>query len=373
MRHWRHVREKQYLFYGFGLIVFFLLPTLLGLIPGIPLGYTLYLISLGLIYAIAAIGLNLLFGYAGQFSLGHAGFFAIGAYTSALLTSRLNVPFVVAFVGAGFFAAIIGFMLGLPALRIRGIYLAVTTLGFGVAVPQFIVWQESWTGGSMGLHNLPLAAIPVGPNNSIVFRTDQDYYYLALSVLILLTILARNIIHSDTGRAFISIRDSELAARAMGVNLVRYKTTAFALSAFYAGLAGSLYAHLLHGISPEDFTVFLSVDFVTMIVLGGLGSVSGPLIGAFLLVLLQNSLTRLPLLSEFKNLYIVALGAILILIVIFLPQGIVGGWQKLRLGKAAFSLGGQPQAFRSAARDGLAAENRAGDSLSSQETAGDKD
>lgn len=359
--------------YVLGLMFVFLLPTLLGLIPGIPLGYILYLISLGLIYAIAAIGLNLLFGYAGQFSLGHAGFFAIGAYTSALLTLRLGVPFVVAFLSAGFLAAIIGFILSLPALRISGIYLAVTTLGFGVAVPQFIVWQESWTGGSMGLHNLPLAAIPLGLNNSIVFRTDQDYYYLALGVLILLTIFARNIIHSDTGRALISIRDSELAARAMGVNLVRYKTTAFALSAFYAGLAGSLYAHLLHGISPEDFTVFLSVDFVTMIVLGGLGSVRGPLIGAFLLVLLQNSLTRLPLLSEFKNLYIVALGAILILIVIFLPQGIVGGWQKLRLRKPAFSLRSISRPFPSDAGDNLAAGDRVGDSLSSPENAGNKD
>jgi len=331
MTDWLQVRKQTIALYGAGLLAAFLLPTLLGLVPGLPLGYVLYLVSLGLVYAIVALGLNLLFGYAGQFSLGHAGFFAIGAYTAALLTSRAGAPFVIALLVAGFLTAAVGFLLGLPALRLSGPYLAVATLGFGLAIPQLILWQGAWTGGSMGLHSLPLASISIAPIISIVFRTDQEYYYLALVVLILLTILARNIVNSDTGRAFISIRDSELAARAMGVNLVRYKTSAFALSAFYAGIAGGLYAHLIHGISPEDFTVFLSVDFVTMIVLGGLGSVSGALFGAFLLTLLQNSLTRLPIVSEFKNLYIIVLGAILILTITFFPRGIAGAIQSLRL------------------------------------------
>ena len=326
----RQWRTRTNVLYVLGLIIVCFLPGLLGLIPGIPLGYVLYLVSLGLIYAIVALGLNLLFGYAGQFSLGHAGFFAIGAYTSAVLTLRAGVPFVVALLVAGFLTAAIGFLLGLPALRLTGLYLAIATLGFGLAIPQLILWLRDWTGGSMGLHSLPLASIPLGPFPAIVFRTDQEYYYLALGVLILMTILARNIVNSDTGRAFISIRDSEVAARAMGVNLVRYKTTAFALSAFYTGIAGSLYAHLLHGISPEDFTVYLSIDFVTMVVLGGLGSVSGALYGAFMLTLLQNSLTRLPIVSEFKNLYIVVLGAILILTISFFPRGIAGAVQGLR-------------------------------------------
>jgi branched-chain amino acid transport system permease protein len=326
----RQWRTRTNVLYALGLIIVCFLPGLLGLIPGIPLGYVLYLVSLGLIYAIVALGLNLLFGYAGQFSLGHAGFFAIGAYTSAVLTWRAGVPFVIALLAAGFLTAAIGFLLGLPALRLTGLYLAIATLGFGLAIPQLILWLRDWTGGSMGLHSLPLASIPLGPFPAIVFRTDQEYYYLALGVLILMTILARNIVNSDTGRAFISIRDSEIAARAMGVNLVRYKTTAFALSAFYTGIAGSLYAHLLHGISPEDFTVYLSIDFVTMIVLGGLGSVSGALYGAFMLTLLQNSLTRLPIVSEFKNLYIVVLGVILILTISFFPRGIAGAVQNLR-------------------------------------------
>ncbi len=316
--------------YGAGLLFLFLVPTLLSLVPGIPLGYVMYLVSLGLIYAIVALGLNLLFGYAGQFSLGHAGFFAIGAYASAILTARMGVPFLWAFLAAGLFTAAIGFLLGLPALRLTGPYLAVATLGFGLAVPQLVMWLGDWTGGRMGLHSLPLAAIPLAPGFAIVFRTDPEYYYLALGVLIILIVIAQNIVNSDTGRAFIAIRDSELAARAMGVNLVATKTTAFAVSAFYAGLGGSLYAHLLHGISPEDFTIFLSIDFVTMVVLGGVGTISGALWGAFLLMILSNSLTRLPIVRDFQNLYTVVLGLILIATITFFPRGLVGAWRNFR-------------------------------------------
>ena len=328
--------------YGLGLVVVLFLPSLLGLVPGIAPGYILYLVALGMIYAIVAIGLDLLIGQTGQFSLGHAGFFAIGAYTSALLTLRLGAPFIVALLVAGLVSAAVGFLLGLPALRLSGPYLAVATLGFGLAIPQLIVWQGSWTGGSSGLHGLPLASLPLGPL-SVVFRTDQDYYYLALAVLVVLTILARNIVRSHTGRAFNAIRDSELAARAMGVDLVRYKTTAFAVSALYAGIAGGLYAHLLHGISPEDFTVLLSVDFLTMVVLGGLGSVTGAVSGAFLLTFLQNVLTRLPVIKDFKNLYIVVLGAILILVIIFLPRGIAGVVRGARLRWSTRTVGRPPR------------------------------
>ena len=334
MVHWLRTRGRAMVPYGVGLAAVIVVPSLLDVIPGIAPGYVLYLVSLALIYAIVAIGLGLLIGHTGQISLGHAGFFAIGAYASALLTLRLGLPFLAALLVAGALTATIGFLLGLPALRLSGPYLAVATLGFGLAIPQLVVWQASWTGGSSGLHGLPLASLPLGAF-SIVFRTDQDYYYLAAAVLIVLTIFARNVVASHTGRAFVAIRDSEIAARAMGVDLVRYKTTAFALSALYAGIAGSLYAHLLHGISPEDFTVLLSVDFLTMIVLGGLGSVGGALSGALLLTFLQNALTRLPVVHDFKNLYIVVLGAILILTIAFLPRGLAGIVRSSRLRWAA--------------------------------------
>jgi branched-chain amino acid transport system permease protein len=320
---WSRSRGRTTLPYGLGIAAVLAMPQLLNFIPGVAPGYILYLVSLALIYAIVAIGLGILVGHTGQISLGHAGLFAIGAYTSALLTSRLGLPFVVGLLSAGAFTAAIGFLLGLPALRLSGPYLAVATLGFGLAIPQLVVWQGTWTGGSSGLHLLPPASLPLGAF-TIVFRTDQDFYYLAAAVLIALTIFARNVVTSHTGRAFVTIRDSEIAARAMGVDLVRYKTTAFALSALYAGIAGSLYAHLLRGISPEDFTVLLSVDFLTMIVLGGLGSVGGALAGALLLTLLQNALTRLPVVHDFKNLYIVVLGVILILTIAFFPRGLAG-------------------------------------------------
>src|SRR5438552_14344782 len=216
--------------YGLAVLAVLIAPTLIGLIHGVAPCYVLYLVSLALIYAIVAIGLGILIGHTGQISLGHAGFFAIGAYTSALLTLRLGLPFVLALVVAASLSAAIGFLLGLPALRLSGPYLAVATLGFGLAIPQLVVWQGSWTGGSSGLHGLPPASLPLGAF-TIVFRTDQDYYYLAAAVLVVLTIFARNVVTSHTGRAFVAIRDSEIAARAMGVDLVRYKTTAFPLSA----------------------------------------------------------------------------------------------------------------------------------------------
>jgi branched-chain amino acid transport system permease protein len=328
--------------YGLGLAAVLVIPALLDSVPGVAPGYILYLVSLALIYAIVAVGLGILIGYTGQISLGHAGFFAIGAYASALLTLRLGLPFVVALPAAGLLSAAIGFLLGLPALRLSGPYLAVATLGFGLAIPQLVVWQRSWTGGSSGLHGLPLASLPLGAF-TIVFRTDEEYYYLAAAALIVLTIFARNVVTSHTGRAFMAIRDSEIAARAMGVDLVRYKTTAFALSALYAGIAGGLYAHLLHGISPEDFSVLLSVDFLTMVVLGGLGSVGGALSGALLLTFLQNALTRLPVVHDFKNLYIVVLGAILILTIAFLPHGLAGLTRSVRQRWAARVRDGSPR------------------------------
>ncbi len=326
----RRIPLERAVTYGAGLIIALALPWLLGRIPGMAVGYVLYLVCLGLIYAIAALGLNLLIGYAGQFSLGHAGFMAIGAYTSAILTQRFGWHFILALPTAGLLTAAIGFLLGLPALRLSGPYLAVVTLGFGLAIPQLVIWLAPLTGGSSGLIELPAAALPIWYDGTVglynvVFNSDRVYYYLVLAVIAALTLFAANVVNSHTGRAFIAIRDSELAAQAMGVNLVRYKTTAFALSACFTGLAGSLYAHLIRGIGPEDFTLFLSIGLLTMIVLGGLGTIRGALLGAFALTALQNLLTRLPVVRDFKNLYIVVFGALLILTIMFLPHGIAGG------------------------------------------------
>ncbi len=308
------------------------LPALLD-VARVATSYVLYLISLALIYGIVAIGLNILIGNTGQFSIGHAGFLAIGAYTSGILTKTYGWPFALALPAAATLAALIGFLLGVPALRLSGPYLAVATLGFGVAIPQLVIWRGGLTGGSSGLQSLPQAALPIWYDGStlynVVLRSDRQYYYLVLAITALLILLARNVIHSHTGRAFGAIRDSELAAQAMGVNLLRYKTASFALSAFYAGIAGSLYAHLIRGIAPEDFTLFLSVEFLTMVVVGGLGSIWGAIFGAFFITSLPQIFIRLPVLGsqENRNLFIVVFGALLILTVIFLPQGIAGAFR----------------------------------------------
>lgn len=311
------------------LVVATILPWMLAAIPGFPANYALYLLTQAMIFGLVALGLNLLTGYAGQFSIGHAGFVAVGAYTSAILTQRYHLHFVLAFCAAGLASAVTGLLLGLPALRLSGPYLAVATLGFGVAVPQLVLAGGDFTGGSSGLQRLPPAALPIWFDSNIghynlVIVSDRAYYYLSLAVLATLTLFAINVTRGHTGRAFVAIRDSELAAQAMGVSLSRYKTMAFALSAGYAGIAGSLLAHMVRGVSPEEFTLFMSVTVLTMIVVGGLGSIAGSLFGALALTLVQPVLSRLPLLSDFKNLYIVVFGLVLVLAVIFLPQGIAG-------------------------------------------------
>ncbi|HET9223629.1 MAG TPA: branched-chain amino acid ABC transporter permease [Roseiflexaceae bacterium] len=320
-------RLPQLLRYGAGALILVLLPLLLPLMPGVSANYLLYLLCLTLIYALVAVGLNLLIGFAGQFSLGHAGFLAIGAYTSAILTQRFGWHFVLALPAAGLFTAAIGFLLGLPALRLSGPYLAVVTLGFGLAIPQLIVYFEDLTGGTQGLRELPFAAIPIWFDGATLYNlelsTEREMYYLVLGILAALTLFAVRLVDSHTGRAFVAIRDSELAAQAMGVNLTRYKTTAFALSAFYAGVAGSLYAHLIRFLAPESFTLFLSIEFLIMIVVGGLGSIRGALFGTLIIIGLQELLNRLPLVRE-HNLYIIVFGALLILTIMFLPHGLAG-------------------------------------------------
>jgi branched-chain amino acid transport system permease protein len=320
-------RTSRFFLYIVGALALALLPILLPFMPGLSANYLLYLICLTLIYALVAVGLNLLIGYAGQFSLGHAGFLAVGAYMSAILTQRFGWHFILALIAAGLFTAAIGFLLGLPALRLSGPYLAVVTLGFGLAIPQLIVYFEDITGGTQGLRELPFAAIPIWFDGvtlyNIELRTEREMYYLVVVVLSGLTLFAARIVDSHTGRAFVAIRDSELAAQAMGVNLTRYKTTAFALSAFYAGIAGSLYAHLIRFLAPESFTLFLSIEFLTMIVVGGLGSIRGALFGTLIVIGLQELLNRLPMVRE-NNLFIVVFGALLILTIMFLPHGLAG-------------------------------------------------
>ena len=321
-----------------GVVVFWFaaLIVFLAAFPFLFKNYYVYVANYIAIHVIVVIGLNLLVGYTGQFSLGHSGFFAIGAYGTVVLMMKLGFPFLLALPTAGLIAAAFGFVLGLPALRLEGPYLAIATLGFGVTITQVIGKIEAF-GGRQGLHPPELT---IGPWH---LDTDRDFYYLLITITVLLALAARNIVKTKVGRAFISIRDADIAAETIGVNLVFYKTLSFAVSAFYAGIGGGLYAFVLRFIEPELFNLFMSVMFLTMAVVGGLGSMMGPIAGAALLSLLDLQLRNIlsvPYIGDWlkalsqsyfsltgvSNIQLIVFGLILILIMIFEPHGIFGLW-----------------------------------------------
>lgn len=283
-------------------------------------GYPLYILSLAAIWAIAAIGLNVLTGVAGQISIGHAGFMAVGAYATALLSLRLAVPFWIALPAAGLLNGLLGLAMGLPALRLSGPYLAIATLGFSATVVEILRRWEPVTGGFMGLKVPPPA---IGP---WVLSSDAAHYGLAMIVLILTAGIASRWVRSAFGRAWIALRDSEAAAQASGVHLPRYRTLAFAVSAFYAGIAGGLMAYRVGRVDPDMLTLSHSIFLIAVIVIGGLASVPGSILGAFLLTFLFYVLGgfggRLGLRTEVGDLRNVLYGALLVLTAVALPGGL---------------------------------------------------
>jgi len=280
------------------------------------------------IYSIITVGLMLLTGYTGQLSLGHVAFLAIGAYTSAILSAR-GVPFLIALPAAGLLSGFIGIFVALPAIRLTGMYLAIMTIGFAHIVEEILARWESLTRGNMGMYPEPPSI------GSFYFETEASYYYLALFVLILTIVAARNILRSPTGRAMIAIRDSEVAAQAIGVSLMKYKMVAFALSAFFAGIAGSLYAHKISFISPESFGFLESVRFLAMIIIGGLGSIHGAIFGAAFLLFLPSVIISLKeflphSLASMTGIDPLIMGLVIVLFIMFEPMGIYGRWRKVK-------------------------------------------
>ncbi len=309
---------------------------LLYLLPQFAGNYYIYVANYIAINIIVAAGLNLLVGYTGQISLGHAGFFAIGAYGTVVLMTKAGFPFLLALPCSALVAAGFGFLLGLPALRLEGPYLAIATLGFGLTITKVIGRIEIF-GGREGLHAPDIVIA------SFVIDTDTEFYYLLITLTILLLVLMRNLIKTRVGRAFIAIRDADIAAQTMGVNIVYYKTLAFAVSAFYAGLAGGLYAFVLKFIEPEIFTLMMSILFLAMIVVGGLGSMMGSITGAALLCWLDLKLRNildLPYIGQWleqlsnqwfsitgvSNIQYIVFGSIMIAIMLFEPLGLYGIW-----------------------------------------------
>jgi branched-chain amino acid transport system permease protein len=299
------------------------------------LGLSIYTVNLITIHAIVAIGLNILVGYTGQISMGHAGFFAIGAFTTVFLKLKVGLPFPVALPIAGFISSAFGFILGLPALRLKGPYLTIATLGFGMTITTIIKHMEFF-GGRMGLQapKLYFFGTPM---------KDIHFYYMIMVIAVIMVIGAVKLIKTRVGRAFIAIRDSDIAAEAMGVNLTYYKTLSFAVSAFYTGIAGGLYAFILGFINPESFHLIMSITFLAMVVVGGLGSIMGSIAGAALMTYLDIKLQAIqdipavgPALVTFSqkymsiggisNIAVIVYGLIMILIVLFEPLGIFGFW-----------------------------------------------
>jgi branched-chain amino acid transport system permease protein len=274
--------------------------------------YFLYILTILCLNVILATGLNLLTGYTGQISLCHSAFLGIGAYSCTILMIRLHLPYPLALLAGGLIAGCAGFLVGIPALRLRGLYLAMVTLGFGEIVHLVFHHWQGLTGGPLGL-KVPTARI--GP---VVFKSELSLFYLYLFVAFIFVILARNLIQSKIGRAFRSIAYSEIAAQASGIDLARYKTLSFALSAFYAGIAGGLYCQLLKYLSPDPFGLFESIQYLTMIVLGGMGSIIGSVLGASLLSILPE------ILRDFKDYQELIFSLLLMLFILFMPRGIYG-------------------------------------------------
>lgn len=279
------------------------------------------------IYSIVGFGLMLLVGYTGQISLGHAAFLAVGAYTEALMQAA-GVPFVISIGCAALFAAALGVIVGLPALRLKGIYLAIATLAFNVIVEEIIARWEGLTGGNGGKHVKPVELF------GWRLESSAEFYYLCLGLAVLCCLALVNLLRSPTGRAFVAIRDSEISAACLGVNLAKYKTLSFALSAALTGIGGALYAHKLAFISPEQFTLLVSIELVTLVIIGGVGFLHGAVLGAAFIIVLPQMISvakdYLPAALATTGLQAVVFGIILVALIIFEPMGLYGRWLKVR-------------------------------------------
>ena len=290
------------------------------------------LIEMG-IAVIGALGLNLLTGYTGQISLGHGAFLAIGAYTSGLLTGKLGLPFFLSLPLSGLMAAGLGLIVGIPSLRLKGLYLALGTLAFGFIV-EYIIFHWDLTQGDMGM---AVKRVRLG---DFTIKTEKAYFYFVMIFAAGAAICAKNLVRSKIGRCFVAIRDRDIAAEAMGIPLAKYKIMAFGISAFYAGIAGCLMAHYQRWIVPGSFDISLSIAYIAMIILGGLGTILGSVLGAILITGIPHWITSLT--DVFKESYpalsglivdfkLGIFGLIIVLTLLFEPQGLFGIYRRVKL------------------------------------------
>jgi branched-chain amino acid transport system permease protein len=283
---------------------------------------------------IAATGLNILTGYCGQLSIGHAGFIAVGAYASAILTNRFGFPFLAGLICAGGVAGLVGMIFGVPSLRVKGFYLAIST----IAAQFIIIWViNHWTGVTGGFNGMVVPQASIG-GVSLVSQASQ--FYLIMIIVIVVVFLTNNLTRSRVGRAFVAIRDNDLAAQVMGINLFRYKLLAFFIGCFLAGIAGSLFAHWTGFLSAENFTMTDSILYVGIIIIGGLGTTIGPIFGTLFIRLLQKAITLIAPIIEgaiptlpagfTTGIGPMVFGLAVILFLILEPRGLAHRWSLLR-------------------------------------------
>ena len=297
----------------------FLMLILLGVACALPFlvsNYRTFQLTLVMVYAIALLGLNILTGYSGQISLGHGAFYSLGAYCAAILMDKAGVPYWATLPAAGAVCFVAGFLFGLPALRLEGLYLALATFALGVAMPQLLKYHhlEKWTGGVQGI----VIAKPEAPLG-LPLNADQWLYFFTLAVMLAMFFLGWNLLRGRVGRALTAIRDHAIAAEAMGVHNALYKSTAFGVSALYTGVAGALGAIAVQFVAPDSFNIFLSIVFLVGIVVGGLASISGALYGALFIQFVPNIADEISKAAPWA-----VFGIFMIGFVYLMPTGVAG-------------------------------------------------
>jgi len=324
------IKIFQTLFVKFWLCLLLLFLVLFPYIAG---QYLLYTASLCGIAVIGALGLNILSGYTGQISLGHAAFIAIGAYASTILSIRWGLPFWASFPLAGMISALSGLVIAIPCLRLRGLYLAIATFAFYFIVEYVIIHWNSLTNGTGGL------TVPEPSLFGFAFDSEIKIYYLILSVAVCGVAFARNLIRTEAGRAFIAIRDHDIAAEVIGIDITKYKILSFMVSSFYAGIAGSLYAVTLSFIGPEHFTFLMTIEYLAICLVGGVGTIVGTIYGAVFITLLPEGIRLLRdafsqdypfLVTRMADLQASFYGLSIILFLIFEPTGLFGIWLRIK-------------------------------------------
>ncbi len=309
------------------LVLLIVLVALACALPFFLTNYRTFQATLVLIYAIALLGLNILTGYNGQISLGHGAFYAVGAYAAAILMDKFGVPYWLTIPCAGAVCLLFGFLFGLPALRLEGLYLALATFALGVTTPQILKHHsiEKWTGGVQGIV-IPKPDAPFG----LPLNADQWLYFFTLAVMVALFVLAWNLLRGRVGRALVAIRDQHIAAEAMGVNSALYKSLAFGVSAMYTGIAGALGAIAVQFVAPDSFNVFLSIVFLVGITVGGLASISGAIYGALFIQFIPNVADEISKAAPWA-----IFGVVMIAFVYIMPAGVAGAIRMARARWAA--------------------------------------